>query len=50
MSLARSAMFAGPPLLRLPQAYHFLSITTDAEFSHLADDPADFQPRAPPAS
>lgn len=50
MSLARSAMFAGPPLLRLPQVYHFLYVTTDAEFSHLADDPADFQPRAPPAS
>ncbi|MCB1412392.1 MAG: DUF2946 domain-containing protein [Xanthobacteraceae bacterium] len=50
MALAGTAMFSGPPILRLPQAYHLLSITTDAEFSHLANDRADFQPRAPPAS
>jgi hypothetical protein len=50
MALAGAAMFAGPPILRLPQAYHFLYATTDAEFSHLANDRADFQPRAPPAS
>lgn len=50
MAMAGSAMFAEPPLLMLPQAYHFLYLTTDAEFSHLATPHADFQPRAPPAS
>jgi hypothetical protein len=50
MAMAGSAMFAEPPLLMLPQAYHFLYLTTDAEFSHLATQHADFQPRAPPAS
>ncbi len=50
MAMAGSAMFAEPPLLMLPQAFHFLYLTTDAEFSHLATRHVDFQPRAPPAS
>jgi uncharacterized membrane protein len=50
MAMAGSAMFAEPPLLMLPQAYHFLYLTTDAEFSHLATQHVDFQPRAPPTS
>jgi len=50
MAMAGSAMFAEPPLLMLPQAYHFLYLTTDAEFSHLGNERVVFQPRAPPAS
>ena len=50
MTLAGSLITGEPPLLMLPQAYHFLTLTTDAEFSHLASPHGSFQPRAPPAS
>jgi len=50
MALAGSVITTEPPVLLLPQAYHFLALTTDAEFSHLASPHGIFQPRAPPAS
>ena len=43
-------MIGESPLLMLPQAYHLLYLTTDAEFSHLAPRHQAHQPRAPPAS
>jgi len=50
MSLARTVLFTEPPMLRLPEAYHFLYLTTDAEFNHLESQRVVFQPRAPPTS
>lgn len=50
MAVAGSAMLAESPLLLVPQAYHLLYLTTDAEFSHLAPRHHKHQPRAPPAS
>lgn len=50
MTLAGSVITTEPPILLLPEAYHFLTLTTDAEFSHLASPHGVFQPRAPPAS
>jgi len=50
MSLAGSLITGGPVLLLVPEAYQFLSRTTDAEFSHLASPHGISQPRAPPAS
>jgi hypothetical protein len=50
MSLAGSLITSEPPLLLLPRAYHLLTLTTDAEFSHIASPRGVFQPRAPPAS
>ena len=50
LALASSVLHASPPILLLPQAYHFLYLTTDAEFNHLQNRRAVFQPRAPPAS
>jgi hypothetical protein len=48
--VAGSAMFTGPPVLLLPDAYHFLFLTTEAEFKHLESRRVIFQPRAPPSS
>ena len=50
MALANTAMFAGPPVLLLPQAVELLYLTTDAEFVHLNAVRVGFQPRAPPIS
>ena len=50
MALAGTVLFTEPPVLLLPEAYHFLYATTDAEFSHLKSKRVVFQPRAPPAS
>ncbi|QWG12198.1 DUF2946 domain-containing protein [Bradyrhizobium sediminis] len=50
IALARTALFATPPILLLPQAVDFLHLTTDAEFIHLNSARLAFQPRAPPAS
>lgn len=50
MALAGSVMFTGPPVLLLPDVYHFLYLATEAEFKHLEPRHAVFQPRAPPAS
>lgn len=50
MALAGTVLFAEPPVLRLPEAYHFLYRTTDAELNHIETRRVDFQPRAPPAS
>ncbi|MBS0528746.1 MAG: DUF2946 domain-containing protein [Proteobacteria bacterium] len=50
MALAGTVLFTGPPVLLLPEAYHFLYLTTDAEFNHLESRRVVFQPRAPPAS
>ncbi len=50
MALAGSVMFAGPPVLLLPDACRFLYLATEAEFKHLESRHVVFQPRAPPAS
>lgn len=50
MALAGTVMVSEPPVLRLPEAYDFLYLVTDAEFAHLAGSRVVFQPRAPPAS
>ena len=50
MALAGTALFTEPPVLLLPEAYHFLYLATDAEFNHLESRRIVFQPRAPPAS
>lgn len=50
MSLAGTLMTSGPVLLLVPEAYHVLNRTTDAEFFHLATPHGISQPRAPPAS
>jgi hypothetical protein len=50
MALAGTVLFTEPPVLLLPEAYHFLYLTTDAEFNHLESRRALFQSRAPPAS
>ena len=50
MALAGTVLFTEPPVLLLPEAYHFLYLTTDAEFNHLESRRVVFQPRAPPAS
>jgi hypothetical protein len=50
MALAGTVLFTEPPVLRLPEAYHFLYLTTDAEFNHLESQRIVFQPRAPPVS
>jgi hypothetical protein len=50
MALAGTVLFAEPPVLRLPEAYHFLYLTTDAELNHFETRRIAFQPRAPPAS
>jgi hypothetical protein len=50
MALAGTVLFTEPPVLLLPEAYHFLYLTTDAEFNHLKSRHIVSQPRAPPAS
>ena len=50
VAMAGTIVFAGPPLLMLPQAVELLYRTTDAEFVHLKSAGRAFQPRAPPAS
>jgi hypothetical protein len=50
IAMANTALFATPPLLRLPEAAEFLYLTTDAEFVHLNAVRVAFQPRAPPIS
>jgi hypothetical protein len=50
MALAGTVLFTEPPVLLLPEAYHFLYLATDAEFNHLESRRVVFQPRAPPAS
>ena len=50
MALAGTVLFTEPPVLLLPEAYHFLYLTTDAEFNHLKSQRIVSQPRAPPAS
>src|SRR6201996_5404924 len=50
MAMANTALFATPPMLRLPEAVEFLYLTTDAEFVHLNSIRVAFQPRAPPIS
>jgi hypothetical protein len=50
VAMASTALFASPPILRLPEAVEFLYRTTDAEFIHLKSAGNAFQPRAPPAS
>ena len=50
MALAGTVLFTEPPVLLLPEAYHFLYLTTDAEFHHLESQRIVFQPRAPPTS
>ncbi|ABE63990.1 conserved hypothetical protein [Nitrobacter hamburgensis X14] len=50
MALASTVLFTEPPVLLLPEAYHFLYRATDAEFNHLESRRVVFQPRAPPAS
>ena len=50
IALARTVLFATPPILLLPQGSEFPYLTTDAEFMDLNSASAAFQPRAPPAS
>lgn len=50
IALARTVLFAGPPVLPLPEAYQVLHLTTETEFNHLDSRRVDFQPRAPPSS
>lgn len=50
IALASTGLFATPPLLSLPQASEFSSLTTDAGFAHLSSARVAFQPRAPPLS
>ncbi len=50
IAMAHAVLFAGPPVLRLPQAIEFLYRTTDAEFVHLKSARVAFQPPAQPAS
>jgi hypothetical protein len=50
MALAGTVPFTEPPVLLLPEAYHFLYLTTDAEFNHIRSRHTVSQPRAPPAS
>lgn len=50
IALAGTVLFTEPPVLLLPEAYHFLYLTTDAEFNHLESRRAVFQSRAPPVS
>jgi hypothetical protein len=50
IALAGTVLFTEPPVLLLPEAYHLLYLTTDAEFNHLESRRALFQSRAPPAS
>jgi hypothetical protein len=50
IALAGTVLFTEPPVLLLPEAYHLLYLTTDAEFNHLESRRAVFQSRAPPAS
>lgn len=50
ITLARTALLTGPPVLLLPKAYHVLHLTTETEFNHLQSRRVVFQPRAPPSS
>jgi hypothetical protein len=50
IALARTVLFAMPPVLRLPQAEAFQYLVTDAAFVDLNPVSVAFQPRAPPAS
>jgi hypothetical protein len=50
IALAGTVLFTEPPVLLLPEAYHFLYLTTDAEFNHLESRRSVFQSRAPPVS
>jgi hypothetical protein len=50
IALAGTVLFTEPPVLLLPEAYHLLYLTTDAEFNHLESRRAVFQSRAPPTS
>ena len=50
IALARTVLFAMPPVLRLPQAEAFQYLVTDAAFVDLNPVGVAFQPRAPPAS
>jgi DUF2946 family protein len=50
VAMASTILFAGPPILLLPEAIELLYRTTDFEFIHLKSAGNAFQPRAPPAS
>lgn len=50
IALARTVLFAGPPVLPLPEAYQVPHLTTETEFNHLNSRRVVFQPRAPPSS
>lgn len=50
MALASAALSVSPPVLLLPEAFHYLYLTTDAEFIHLNSCRVAFQSRAPPVS
>jgi len=50
VAMASTVLFAGPPILLLPEAVELLYRTTDFEFIHLKSAGNAFQPRAPPAS
>ena len=50
IALARTVLFATPPVLLLPQAEAFHYLVTDAAFVDLNPVSVAFQPRAPPAS
>jgi hypothetical protein len=50
VAMASTVLFAGPPILLLPEAVELLYRTTDFEFIHLKSAGNAFEPRAPPAS
>jgi hypothetical protein len=50
VSAAQNFLFAGPPLLALPEAIGLLNLTTGAEFAHLGVPHPAFRSRAPPVS
>ena len=50
IALARTVLFATPPVILLPQAAAFQYRVTDTAFVELTPVSVAFQPRAPPAS
>lgn len=48
MAMASTALFATPPVLRLPQAVELSSLAPDAEFVHVHSVRVAFHSRAPP--
>jgi hypothetical protein len=48
MAMASTALFATPPVLRLPQAIELSSLAPEAEFAHVHSVRVAFHPRAPP--